>query len=368
MRVLGQRAGLYETEFGAALMVLATVALLVGAIGLTAARLNRTEIERRAAMEALRHASDEIRQFNESLERRVQERTAELAEANRDLAQKNQENEMFVYSVSHDLRSPLVNLQGFSKELEAVAADLKAVLASESVPENIRNKAANLLENDVRQSVRFIQTAVSRLGNIIDALLRLSRVGRVEYQRGPVDLNKLVDGVVQSMSAALHDAGVSLRLNELPPCYGDGTALEQLFSNLIGNAVKYRDQGRISEIEVGLVEPELAPQAGETRTYYVKDNGLGIPAAHQDKIFQAFKRAHPSVAPGEGMGLAIVRRTAERHGGHVWVESREGQGSTFFINLPAAMPAQLMKSSSNSPSGESKHGSGINGHLVGGRR
>ena len=468
LRIQGQRAGWYDTEFGAALMVVATVLLLIAAIVSTARTLNRTDAERLRNVEALRVTHAELQtqtqvlqsilnsmadgvivadaqggfmQFNpaaqrilgftandveqqgwdshcsffasdgltscpadelplacavrgqavteqelyvrnnkrgagtwisisarplrnadgslqggivvfrdvserkraeaalrdshQELERRVNLRTKELADANEDLSQKNQENEMFVYSVSHDLRSPLVNLQGFSKELGVLSTELRALLTAENVPEPVKDKAIALLDGDVKQSLRFIQLAVVRLGNIIDALLRLSRVGRVEYHSGRIDLQSSVTRLAESIAAGTTDEDINISVQSLTPCVGDATAVEQIFANLIGNAVKYRDKSRSTIIEIG----ELISNDGLTgslATYYVRDNGLGIPEAHQQKIFQAFKRAHPSVAAGDGIGLAIVRRTAERHGGTAWVESKVGQGSTFYVTLPRA--------------------------------
>jgi signal transduction histidine kinase len=347
-------------------MVVVTAALLVVAVIFTAGVLNRMELERQQATDALRQSSEQIHQLNESLELRVAERTVELAEANRDLAQKNQENEMFVYSVSHDLRSPLVNLQGFSKELGAVAQDLKVLLNTDGVPDSVRREATALLDGDVKQSLHFIQTAVGRLGSIIEALLRLSRVGRIEYQSAAVDMNGLVTRVVDSMSAATYDAGVSVQISDLQPSFGDGSALEQLFANLIGNAVKYRDPTRAGSIEIGMA---TEPGAAGAQTYIVRDNGLGIPAAHQEKIFQAFKRAHPNVASGEGMGLAIVRRIVQRHGGTINVESAVGRGSTFFVTLPVNEGIQPVTSRfPQARKGEPEHGDRTHGDLIGGRR
>jgi signal transduction histidine kinase len=136
------------------------------------------------------------------------------------------------------------------------------------------------------------------------------------------------------MRASLDERGVQVEWHDLPAAFGDAAALEQVFANLIGNAVKYLDRARPGRIEIGALPSGADDSEKRSITYFVKDNGLGIPPGCQQKIFLAFQRAHPHVAPGQGMGLAIVRRAVERHGGKVWVESKEGEGSTFFVRLP----------------------------------
>ena len=181
----------------------------------------------------------EVRRLNEGLEAAVRERTAELAEANRDLVHKNAENEMFVYSVSHDLRSPLVNLQGFSKELEKACQSLAALLADERVPAGVGEPGRTLLNGKMAKSLGFIQAAVLRLANIIDALLRLSRAGRVEYRMQEVDVRRIVVRIVAALQATIAEKQAAVRFENLPPILGDPTALEQVFANLIANALTY---------------------------------------------------------------------------------------------------------------------------------
>ncbi len=276
--------------------------------------------------------------LNEELERRVEERTAQLAEANRNLAQQTQDNEMLVHSVSHDLRSPLVNLQGFSHELAAACQSVRALLTHSDIPPEAREDGLALLDGRVSESIRFIQAAVMRLSNIIDALLRLSRAGRVEFQWQGVDVNKVVARVVDSMRHTANQRGAKVVIHDMPSAWGDPTAVESVFANLVSNALLYLDPRRQGAVEVGCTPcPESASADKPTvlRTYFVKDNGLGIPAEHQPKLFQAFQRLHPTVAKGEGIGLAILRRIVERHRGRIWLESAVGVGTTFYVALPS---------------------------------
>jgi|GEM_PF-1162004 len=285
-------------------------------------------------------AEEKIYQLNADLEYQL----SELAEANRELAQQNQENEMFVYSVSHDLRSPLVNLQGFSKELSLVSDDVRELLNGCELPAMVRTRVLNLLDEEMGESIRFIQTAVTRLSNIIDALLRLSRAGRVEYQPQHVETTAVVRRIVEAMSNTISERGTTVTISDLPSVWADPVAVEQVFANLIGNALNYLDPKRPGQVEIG-VDTKAAGLAGSTtdmHVFHVRDNGLGISEAGLGKIFHAFQRLHPDVARGEGMGLAIVRRIVERHGGEIWVESSVGRGTTFYLSLPAG-PIQLRR-------------------------
>jgi signal transduction histidine kinase len=296
--------------------------------------------ERKSAEEALRESAAALRAAQvqlqahaTDLERMVEERTASLRAA---IVQM----EEFSYSVSHDLRSPLVNLQGFSKELGLVSKELRALLTQQDVPGPVRETALQLIDRDMGESIRFIQTAVTRLSNIIDALLRLSRAGRVVYQMQRVDVQRLVERIVDALTITTNEAHATILLKkDLPAVWADPTAVEQIFANLIGNALNYLDPKRPGIIEVGSQPREasgLAATAEKLGVYYIKDNGLGIPPSQQTKVFQAFQRLHPNQAPGEGMGLTIVQRIVQRHHGKIWVESSVGVGSTFFVALPTS--------------------------------
>jgi PAS domain S-box-containing protein len=281
-----------------------------------------------------KRAADAVARLNQELEQRVRERTAELAEANTDLTQKNRENEMFVYSVSHDLRSPLVNLQGFSKELNLCCQNLRAELLAEDLPLKSRNRVVELLDKDISESLHFIQNGVMRVSNIIDALLRLSRAGRIEYQWQEVDVRAVVGRVVESLKGTIDERGATVQVHPLPPVWGDPSAVEQVFANLIGNALNYLDSARSGFVEIGNESAGLDGAGEAQQTYFVRDNGVGIPADYHHKVFQAFQRIHPHMAPGEGMGLAIVRRVVERHGGKVWFEPGACKGTTFLVSFP----------------------------------
>ena len=263
----------------------------------------------------------------------LEQRAIELATANEHLRQQTLDNDMFVYSVSHDLRSPLVNMQGFSKEITHAADALRTALESPVEHSVMRQSMREILNTDMTESLHFLQNAVLRTANIIDALLRLSRAGRLEYQLQQVDVMPIVQRVIDAMQGTVRQCKAQITLLPLPSVWGDPVALDQIFSNLIGNAVNYLDPQRAGLIEIGS-QPLLS---GDTlQTYYVKDNGLGIPLVYRAKAFTAFQRFHIDVAKGEGIGLALVLRVVERQGGRIWFESEEGIGTTFFVSLPIA--------------------------------
>jgi PAS domain S-box-containing protein len=262
----------------------------------------------------------------ENLTRELQQRVTELAATNRELLQKTSENESFVYSVSHDLRAPLVNLQGFSQELVLTQQELAALLADPRVPGDVRDRGVALLSGDLSESVGFIRNAVQHLGNIIDGLLRLSRIGRVEYRIEPVDVNAVVADILASMRPTIAASGARVHVEPLPAIEADRNAIGQVFANIVGNAIKCLHPDRPGDIRIAAI-------AEEPPVFVIEDNGIGIAEEYRKKIFQVFQHVHAAEGRGEGMGLAIVRRIVERHGGRIWFESTPQAGTRFLFTL-----------------------------------
>jgi signal transduction histidine kinase len=248
------------------------------------------------------------------------------------LAEKNKELETIVYIASHDLRSPLVNIQGFSRELTHACEALRAKLASGS-NEADRVEVKRLLNEDIPESLEYIQAGVAKIDTLLAGFLRYSRLGRAAMKMDRLEMNSMLNGIVQAMEFQIQQAGATVTIQQLPACIGDATLISQVFSNLLENAIKYRSAKRPCEVSVsGKVE-------GKSVVYEVRDNGIGIAPQHQEKVFEIFHRLHPDDTEGEGLGLTITQRIMERHGGKVWVESSPGQGAAFFVSLSKARQA-----------------------------
>lgn len=248
-----------------------------------------------------------------------------------ELAAKNKELETIVYVVSHDLRSPLLNVQGFGNALVRACGELKERLQSVEDADVKR-----LFETDIPRALRFIEAGVAKMDTLLAGFLRYSRLGRVAVQVQTLVMNPLITGVMQPLKFQTEEAAATMEIGELPNCLGDPNLTGQVFSNLIDNALKYREPSRPCRISItGHLEDGQA-------IYAVRDNGIGIDAEHQPKVFELFHRLDPKKTSGEGMGLTIAQRIMERQRGRIWVESEPDAGTTFFVSLPGvASPAMF---------------------------
>lgn len=251
-----------------------------------------------------------------------------------ELAEKNKELEAIVYTVSHDLRSPLVNVQGFGKQLNRACETIRQAAAQAgangAVPVAVLTPP---LEVAIPQALRFINAGVAKMETLLAGLLRYSRLGRVALSIRPLNMNGMLAEILAAMKFQLDEAAAEVRVEALPTCLGDAVQTNQVFANLIDNARKYRSPDRPLKIVIrGRVQDGHA-------VYEIADNGLGIAAEHQAKVFDIFHRLNPEATGGEGLGLTIAQRVLERQKGKIWVESRPGEGSTFIVSLPALTPA-----------------------------
>ncbi|MDO8302576.1 MAG: ATP-binding protein, partial [Sedimentisphaerales bacterium] len=261
-------------------------------------------------------------------ELRERARALELERLGGELAHKNEELESIIRIASHDLRSPLMNIKGFSGELSKDIAKVYQMLKEIQLPEKISARAEMVFTKYVPEALGFIQGSAESINRMLASLMQVAKAGTIPINMQNLDMNAIVADIAANYQFRLIESGGTLTIEPLPNCLADADQITQVFSNLIGNAIKYREPKRPTQIHV------RASADDGTITYCVEDNGKGIDAEHYDKVFNLFTRLDPEAAEGEGIGLTIVKRMVERHGGKIWVRSEVGKGSTFFVTLP----------------------------------
>lgn len=289
-----------------------------------------TWLVRRSAR-ARDEAEARLRDANSNLEAVVHERTADLREA-------NDEIQRFAYIVSHDLRSPLVNIMGFTSELEELGGDIfRRVSSLTHVPADGPPPADGQialegpdqqLAADFSEALGFIKSSIAKMDRLISAILNLTREGRREFQPEKVDTRGLIEAIASTLAHQASEAQAEIHIDPLPNLVSDRLALEQIFSNLIDNAIKYLKNGVPGEIRI----------RGRTKLGYaifeISDNGRGIDPKDHQRIFDLFRRAGTQDKQGQGIGLAHVRALVRRLGGTMSLSSELNAGSTFTITLP----------------------------------
>lgn len=248
------------------------------------------------------------------LEKEVEVRTHDIQAKNKELLKKNEEIENFIHIISHDLKAPIVSIQGFASI--------------------IKTELGNALQGVNLDYFNRIQANAQQMSMLIMDLLEFSRVGRIEDEKGSVDTRELLKEILEELKPEIDKRHMKIQLaDHFPMLWASRKRLSQVLTNLIGNAVKYMGPTSEPRIEIGCAEKG----GNNLCTLWVKDNGIGIKKEFQEKIFQIFQRA-PNLlkVEGTGIGLSIVKKIVELNSGRVWVESEEGTGSQFFVEWPKA--------------------------------
>ena len=252
----------------------------------------------------------------------------ELSFVNEQLLIKNKELEEFVYVTSHDLRSPLLNIQGFIEEINLCIDDIKDLLDSNDINDEIRNKISSIFDIDIFESMGYINRSIIKMDSLITGLIKVARTVKDKIKIEKIDMNILIKNVISNYEFKIKDKNIDIEISEIPMVKGDYSLMNQLFSNLIENAIRYMDKNRKGLIKI------YGYEENNRSIYCIEDNGIGINEKNLFRVFDLFQRVNPTSIEGEGIGLSIVKRIINKHHGNIWVESEPNKGSKFYISLP----------------------------------
>lgn len=297
LTLMGQRAGLYNANMSFSLFIIANTIIFFVLVVSNASALNRSDIVRRQVASELLQRTDQL----EATNKRLQSHASALEAANKEL-------ESISYTVSHDLRSPLRAVDGFSRIL---LEDYSAELAQ-----------------DAKRYLQLVRGNAQQMGRLIDDLLEFLQLGRYVLNRQKIMPIDIVNRAIEELQEEQKDRKIEIVIGDLPACDADPGMLKQVFVNLISNALKFTRKKELPRIEIG------SQLTKGNVVYFVKDNGAGFDMQYANKLFGVFQRLHSSEEyEGNGMGLANVQRIIHRHGGRIWAEGEVGKGATFYFTL-----------------------------------
>jgi signal transduction histidine kinase len=269
-------------------------------------------------------------QQREKLFLTVEAQNQQLEANQQELSLKNEELQSIVYISSHDLKTPLVNINGFSAMLIEHCDEMKELLKKCATDTDTKKEITSLLNDGIPTDLEYIATSTKRMQRLIEGLLQVSRIGTVEIKTKNINMNDLVSEIIDNVKYKTEDLDAEIALEYLPDCTGNKHQITQVFTNLIDNALKYLSPKRKGRIKI----------TGKTKNkesiYCIEDNGIGINPAYHGKVFEIYHRLDPQTSTeGDGLGLTIVRRILDRHKGRIWLESELEKGSKFFVAIPA---------------------------------
>ena len=221
-----------------------------------------------------------------------------------------------------------MNVQGFSKELGILVKELAEIISHAGLSEKQQARTSDIVSKEFPEARNYILASVIKMDSLLKGLLKISRLGRASVTLHKINMDEMLSGVIKTLGFQAQQSGARVEIAALPPCIGDPVQVDQVFTNLIDNAIKYLSPGRPGIIRI------TGKSGNGISEYCVEDNGIGIASEHQAKVFDIFHRLDPQMCEGEGLGLAIVKKIVSRLSGNVRIESELGKGSRFIVTLP----------------------------------